>query len=439
MSAMAWFNDERDWFFTARFGLFIHWGLYALNGWHEQEQWRRPVDAQTYQALAQRFDPQDFDPDRWFELAAEAGMRYCTITTKHHDGFCLWPSAVTDFTVANTPYGKDIIAQVAAACRKHDIHLGLYYSVVDWHHPCYPNRGRHHELPAPKPGDIPDDDCYIAFLTEQVRELCTNYGPIHSWFWDMNVPQWRNPAINAIIRELQPACVINNRGLDEGDLASPERHFDPAINQHQPFTRPTEYCTSVGAWSWGYKRDEDYFTSKHLCYHLAEIWAKGGNYLLNIGPDGDGRLPPEAEHLLHAIGDWHRRVFAAFTGTTPDFRFCHTANYLVTRRDHTLYVVCMREPITAALSLLNLASIPTRAICLNHGRDIPISTERLPVYGDGNEFHVRLRELPLDIAREEPLIIELHFTEHQPLLRATAAADLDIAQELANEAELDPG
>ncbi len=150
-------------------------------------------------------------------------MRYVCFTTKHHDGFCLWDTRQTAFNTMNTPYGRNVLAMLADA--GHRRRMPLCLSIADWTHPCYPNQGRHHELP-PQPGDTPDWDRYMDFLREQVRELCTNYGRIHGFWWDMNVPQHRDPSVNAMIRELQPGIVINNRGFDEGDFGTPEREYD---------------------------------------------------------------------------------------------------------------------------------------------------------------------------------------------------------------------
>lgn len=188
------FGDGRDWFFDRPYGLFVHWGLYAIPAWHEQLQWRGPVPRNDYAKLCEQFDPVRFDPDAWLDLAEEAGMEYLCFTTKHHDGFCLWDTKQTDFNVMHTPHGRDVLGRVADACHRRRMPLCLYYSVVDWHHRNYPNQGRHHELPGPLPGDEPDLERYMAFLVEQVRELCTQYGEIHGFWWDMiNSPPRPSP------------------------------------------------------------------------------------------------------------------------------------------------------------------------------------------------------------------------------------------------------
>ena len=193
--------------------------------------------AKEYERLVGQFNPTRFDPDAWLDLAERTGMRYVCLTTKHHDGFCLWDTAQTDYNVMRTPYGRDVVGMLAEACHRRCFPLCLYYSVVDWHHPSYPNQDRSHELAGPQPGDEPDFAKYRAFLVAQVRELCTQYGEIHGFWWDMNVTGVVDPSINAMIRSLQPKAVINNRGFDEGDFGTPERDYEGA----------TRYRRSPGA------------------------------------------------------------------------------------------------------------------------------------------------------------------------------------------------
>jgi len=206
------FGDERDWFLEKRFGMFVHWGIYAIPGWHEQHQWRGRMPANEYVKLAEQWNPTNFNPNAWLDLAEEAGMQYIIATTKHHDGFCLWATTHTAVNTMITPYGKYLMAMLADACHKRNFPLGFYYSIADWHHPNYPNQGRHHELPQPKPGDNPDLMKYLEFLKAQVWELCTHYGKLHAFWWDMNVDEHFDPSINAMIRSLQPAAGLTRFG-----------------------------------------------------------------------------------------------------------------------------------------------------------------------------------------------------------------------------------
>jgi alpha-L-fucosidase len=404
---MKRFGDARDWFFGERLGLFVHWGLYAINGIHEQEQWRCHVARPAYRSLAERFAPRSFDPDAWVAAARAAGMGYLVLTTKHHDGFCLWDTAHTPFNVMRSPHGRDVVAEVAAACRRGGLRLGLYYSVADWHHPPYPNEGRHHELP-PQPEDRPDMAAYVEFVRAQVGELTTRYGEIASWFWDMNVPQWQDPSINALIRRNQPGCLINDRGFGPGDMGSPERDYHPGVMAQRHFTHPTEYCTSVGRWAWGYKADEDYASSKSLIYQAAQVLGKGGNELLNVGPDADGIIPRAAERRLRDLGAWYHAVREAFTGTLPASGLTTNEDVLLTRRGRHVYVVLHREPSSDGLPLLPVSIEPLAATLLNDGRPVAWDMRRLPMVDAAVDArHLRLRHLPLELAAREPLVIRL--------------------------------
>jgi len=162
--------------------MFVHWGIYAIPAIHEQYMQRYGIFRKEYEKYAQLWNPIDFEQERWLDLMQEAGMKYLTYTTKHNDGFCMWDTKHTSFNVMNTPYKKDIVGMFANACHKRNIPLSFYYSIVDWHNPYYPNKGHHHELPAPELGDTPNWGKYMEFVKSQVRELCTNYGEIDG-FW----------------------------------------------------------------------------------------------------------------------------------------------------------------------------------------------------------------------------------------------------------------
>lgn len=407
---MQRFNDGRDWFFEKRFGLFIHWGLYAIPGWHEQHQWRGRVARDEYVKLAQQWNPEKFDPDAWLDLMQEAGMKYICLTTKHHDGFCLWNTQQTAFNTMNTPYGRDIVAMLADACHRRDVPLCLYYSVADWNHPNYPNLGRHHEL-LPQDGDAPDWDKYIEFLREQVRELCTNYGEIHGFWWDMNVPEAVDRSINDMIRGLQPKAVINNRGMDEGDFGTPERDFEKNVDDALEWERPTEACQSVGVESWGYRRDEDFYTDCHLQRSIAKYLARDANYLLNVGPMGDGTIPPESAAILKRIGAWYHATREAFEKVQPVSQWTANRNVLLTRRENTLYVVLHKEPTGEAVKLKPLAIAPRRATLLNTGQPVEWALDVTPSEHVEHIAYLRLRKLPVNEECNTVLVVKLEFDQ----------------------------
>ncbi len=402
------FGDGRDWWFEKRFGLFVHWGLYAIEGWHEQDQWRRRIPRADYVKLAARWNPTQFNPDAWLDAAERAGMSYLCLTTKHHDGFCLFDSQHTRYTTMHTPYGKDIVRQLADACHRRKFPLCLYYSIADWHHPNYPNQGRHHELP-PQPGDDPSLPKYLEFLKAQVRELCSNYGELHGFWWDMNVDKHIDRSINALIRQLQPKAVINDRGFDEGDFGTPERDYTREGTLALSFDKRTEACQSIGMESWGWRTDEDYYTDRHIFRSIARFLARDANYLLNVGPLPDGTLPRVATDYLERIGAWYRGIREALEKTTPCSHLTTNRDVLLTRRGHSLYVILHADPKGDAVKLKPLAQLPRRATLLNTGSPIPCSLDLVPSeHGDQGRY-LRLTQLPVNEHANTVLVAKLEF------------------------------
>jgi alpha-L-fucosidase len=400
------FGDGRDWFFERRFGLFVHWGLYAIPAWHEQHQWRYRVPRAEYVKLASQWNPAKYDPNAWLDLAEAAGMKYICLTTKHHDGFCLWDTKQTRFNTMNTPYGKDIVRMLADACHRRGVPLCLYYSIADWNHPTYPNEGRHHELP-PQTGDRPDWQEYLKFLRAQVRELCTQYGEIHGFWWDMNVPKHVDRSINDTIRQLQPKAVINNRGFDEGDFGTPERDYEK--DESVAFAKPTEACQSVGIESWGYRKDEDYYTDRHLLRSVDRYLARDANYLLNVGPMADGQIPPEAVAILERVGRWYANVKESLEGVVPASQLTSNRNVLLTRRDNTVYVHLHRDPVCAAVKLKPLRTMPRKATLLNTGKPVRCAVDLLPSEHVEHEPCLRVAGLPVDELSNTVLVVKLEF------------------------------
>jgi alpha-L-fucosidase len=407
------FGDGRDWWFQKRFGLFIHWGIYAINGWHEQDQWRRRIPRSEYTKLTQRWNPVKFDPDAWLDLAEATGMQYVCITSKHHDGFCLFESKYTDYNSVKTPYGKDVIRLLADACHRRHFPLCLYYSIADWHQPNYPNQDRHHELP-PQPGDDPNLAKYTEFVRSQVRELCTNYGEINGIWWDINVDKLRDPSINAMIRQLQPNAVINDRGYDEGDFGTPERDFTADGEALLTFEKRTEACQSIGSESWGYRVEEDYYTDRHLIRSIDKYLARDANYLLNVGPAPDGTIPKPAVSILKRIGKWYQPVKESFIGVIPCSQMTTNRDVLLTRKGNTLYVHLQKDPLTEAVKLKPLVSSPKSAILLNTGQPVESSVEMVPSGHKERRGWLRLRKLPVNELANTVLVVKLEFDALEP-------------------------
>lgn len=421
------FGDPRDWFAEARFGLFVHWGLYAVDGWHEQQHYRLRMGRAAYRALLPRFNPRGFDPDAWLDLAEACGLRYLVVTAKHIDGFCLFHSAVSDFTVAATPYREDLIARIATVCHRRGFPFGVYFSALDNLQPFYPRAGRPHESP-PEPGDAPDLDRYMAFVRAQVRELCTRYGELRVFWWDANRTGIADRSINDMIRSLQPACVINDRGWDAGDFGTPERSYDAAADAVTAFTRRTEACESVGSQSWGYRTDEDYFTPRYLAGRMDLMLAKGANYLLNVGPDARGRIPAPQRRILRRIGAWYGRVREAFEGTTLAGDLTSNREVLLTRRENTVYVHLNALPRTTAVLLRPLNTVPRRATLLNTGEPVACDVNRLPIlHHEPVTTCLRLHSLPVERLAGEVPVVRLEFEDgselDQPRPDAAPSAD----------------
>lgn len=403
---MERFGDGRDWFFEDRFGLFIHWGLYAVNGWHEQDQCRRNISKVEYTTLADRFNPVKYDPYEWIGYMKQAGMTYINFITKHHDGFCMWDTQHTDYNIMNTPYKKDVLRMLVDACAAEDIKVCLYYSCPDWHHPNSVNQGGDHQLPEQNPGDEPDDDKYVDFVRKQVAELCTNYGKIHGFFWDIP-PQRRDPSINEMIRKLQPGIMINDRGYDQGDYDTPER----LVPEGEAFERATEACQSVGEQSWGYRENEDYYSHKFLMQSVDKILCMGGNYLINVGPKADGSWPPEAVDSIRRLGQWYKKVEPAMKAK-PFTPFFGNPNYMVTRDGNTLYVHFHRDACSSGFTLNPLDILPKSVTLLNTGQPLQASVVYVPrrwFTKEGKREQLHIQGLPVNTLLDEVMVVAIEF------------------------------
>ncbi len=412
------FNDGRDWFFEKRFGMFIHWGIYSINAWHEQEQYRMGLSRKEYAPLMKKFNPVKFNPDEWLDIAKEAGMQYICFTSKHIDGFCMWDTKHTDYKVTNTPYGKDILAMLAESCARRNFPLCIYYSVPDMHCHHYPNSGRSYELPSPEPGDEPDIKKYIRYIKEQVTELCSNYGKIHGFWWDANA-FWGQPysgrlnihdeSVNNLIRSLQPEVVINNRGFDKGDFLIAERaHGEEIKKSERVFQHPTEVCQSIGCESWGYRKNEDYFSTGHIKKNICKTLARGGNYLLNVGPKSDGELPAEGVRILREIGKWYSKVKESFVDTKPVSFTTGDSNVFLAKKGNTLYVH-LPNLATSGIALKPINVLPAKAIILNNSRKPKVSLDSMPSLFPDKREYLHIYNIPIDKLADGAIVIKLEF------------------------------
>jgi alpha-L-fucosidase len=327
--------DRMAWWREARFGMFIHWGLYAIPGgeWGgpkagtNHAEWIRTtaqIPLAEYDKLLAKFNPVNFNAEEIVLAAKNAGMGYIVITSKHHDGFCLFDTVTTDFDVMSTPFKRDILREMADACRRHGIKICWYYSIMDWHHPDYlPRRDWEQD----RPTEGADFDRYVAYMKAQLKELLTNYGEIGVlWFdgqWEGNWTDERGRDLEKYVRSIAPNVIINSRvgraggnyGLDTasgmlGDYATPEQFIpdsDPGFDW--------ETCMTMNN-HWGYNRaDKNFKSTTDLVRKLVDIASKGGNFLLNIGPDELGNIPPESVNRLAEIGEWWNVNSESIRGT----------------------------------------------------------------------------------------------------------------------------
>ena len=395
-----------------RFGLFVHFGVYAIKGVQEQEIYRKGVPRAEYEKYADIFNPSEFDPDEWIAAAKDAGMEYMVFTTKHLDGFSMWDTAYSEFKITNTPYGKDFLRLLADACHRHNFPLELYYCIVDDHHPAYPHQGRAYEMIHPVEGDIPELSLYLDYVKNQIRELCENYGEIHGIWWDANIPEVYDEGFNNMIRRLQPKAVINGRGFDEGDYSTPEREYnEEEIKAKRRFEKPTEACQAVGMHSWGFRFEEDYYSSKYLMRCIDRALSMGGNYLLNVGPMADGRFPEESLKLLTIIGAWYKTVRESYYGAEPVSDITADRDIFVTVKGKDVYVHLNADPIGDSVELKGFTLLPGSASLLNDGRELIVKRDM----GNRDWQHmiedVRIRRLPVEEYNGSVMVVKLVYDE----------------------------
>ncbi len=332
-------RQRTAWFRDARFGMFIHWGLYAIPARGEWVRSAEQMSIEDYQPYFDRFNPVAFDPAAWARQAKRAGMRYAVLTAKHHDGFCLFDSSLTDYKATCTPAGRDLVREFVEAFRAENLKVGLYYSLPDWHHPDYPAWGdRQHPMRSnPEYRDKKHDwSNYVDYLHGQVRELCVNYGRLDiMWFdfsyWDKRGDAWRANELVRMVRSLQPDVLIDNRlggsmekaEPDEfaGDFHGPEQGV-PRNGCQDELGRPLawEACITLNN-SWGYSAgDHEWKTPATVIRTLVNCASKDGNLLVNVGPDARGVIPLRATEILDEVGKWLAANGEAIYGCGPDAR-----------------------------------------------------------------------------------------------------------------------
>ena len=366
-------TGDTFWFTNDRFGMFIHWGLYSLPARHEWIRNLETISIDGYQKYFDHFEPDLYNPDSWAEAAVKAGMKYFVITTKHHEGFCLWDTKYTDYKAPGTPLcGKDLLTPMVEAFRKRGIKVGFYHSLLDWHHPDYTMDRNHpmREKASNSQGDVPgnvagskhsnitendnnrDMAKYRKYLYGQVEELMTQFGKIDILWFDFSFPtdktgigkdhnDWGSKEIIEMARGYQPEIIINDRLNIPQDIFTPEQ------------SQPTEWHTVNGkrvTWeachtfsgSWGYHRDEQSWKSKELCIKLLiDTVSKGGNLLLNVGPTARGEFDSRALDRLSGMGEWmsrHSRSIYGCTEASKEFKCPPDCRYTYNPKTNRLYL-----------------------------------------------------------------------------------------------------
>ena len=358
-------DAKKQWFTHDRFGMFVHWGLYALAARHEWVKNREEIEDADYQKYFENFDPDLYDPSDWARRAKAAGMKYVVLTAKHHDGFCLWDSQATDYKATNTPHGKDLLKPFVDAFRAEGLRIGFYYSLLDWHHPDFPidmyhpQRNREDAAALNVGRDITR---YAAYMREQVTELLTGFGKIDIIWFDFSYPRtaykglpgkgrndWQSVELLTLVRRLQPDIIVNNR-LDLRDLTdalpdvtTPEQYTPRSAPLVDGRETTWDVCHTF-AGSWGYHRDEtDWKSPAQLIQILIDSVALGGNLLMNVGPTARGTFDSRAIGALEIYGEWlrlhSRAIYGAGRSTHEAPRDCR-----LTQRGDRLYLHILNWP-----------------------------------------------------------------------------------------------
>ncbi len=360
------------WWQAARFGMFIHFGLYSVIGQQEWVMESEGIPILQYELLAQHFKPKPGFAEEWVRLAQSAGQKYMVLTTKHHEGYCLWDTKLTDYNAAKTGPGRDLVREYVDAARAAGMRIGFYYSLMDWHHP----DGMHCAT------DEAARKRFVAYTHGLIRELMTDYGKIDILWYDVAQPltpeQWEADRMNRMVFELQPDIIVNNRNGLDGDFSTPEHKI-------QADKRAWESCETMNL-GWGFQRsDVEWKSPRRILNDLATCAQQGGNYLLNIGPEPDGTVPAESVRILESVGKWlsvnGESIYGTQGGAAVSF-----GNYTnFTRKGNTLYIHVYFWPAgTPAAQWLRFLDPPT--VVAVGGMQAKVLSARLLKTGQGVAF-----------------------------------------------------
>jgi alpha-L-fucosidase len=351
-----------QWWHDAKFGMFIHFGLYAAHGRHEWAMETEAIPVADYQKFTAGFNPAPGTPRKWAQLAKAAGMKYMVLTSKHHEGFCNWDTKLTNYNAVNYGPKRDILKEYVEAARAEGLRVGFYYSLMDWHHP---DGARCQDDPAARRR-------FVDYTHGLIRELLTNYGKIDVlWYdvsWPLDAEGWESEKMNQMVFALQPDIIVNNRNRLAGDFSTPEQTI-----RAETGGRAWESCMTLND-SWGYqKADDNWKTPRTVIRNLITCARDGGNYLLNIGPEPDGSIPPESVRILSEVGQWMKTGGPAIYGADP----CRVArsNYgNFTRAGNRLYMHVHFWP-GGDIAISGLRQKVTSATILKTGQRVTVSQD----------------------------------------------------------------
>src|SRR5438105_4264590 len=324
--AIAANREQRmQWWHAAKFGMFVHWGLYSARARHEWAMENEAIPVEEYMALTKQFKPKPNAPRDFARLAKAAGQKYIVMTTKHHEGFCLWDTKLTNYCAPKQGPGRDLVREYVDAARAEGLRVGFYYSLMDWHHPdgarCATDEAARRR--------------FVEYIHTHIRELMTNYGKVDVlWYdvaWPLDAKGWESERMNKMVFELQPDIIVNNRNKLAGDFSTPEQRIEAA-----EAGRAWESCMTMND-SWGYQRADDAWkTPKQIIRNLITCAHDRGNYLLNIGPKPDGSVPEESVAILNTVGQWmDKNGQSIYLADICQPR--RSRNVSFTRRGNTLY------------------------------------------------------------------------------------------------------
>ena len=397
---------DTAWFTRDRFGMFIHWGLYAMPARHEWVKTRERIPEEKYDKYFEHFDPDLFDAREWARQAKAAGMKYAVLTTKHHEGFCMWDTQYTDYKCTNTPAGRDLVREYVDAFRAEGLRIGFYYSLIDWHHPEFPIdhlHPRRDDENAEALNKTRDMHKYAEYMRNQVTELLTNYGKIDILWFDFSYSEvpadakpwmkgkgkndWEAEKLIALARRLQPGIIIDNRTEIEQDIWTPEQ-FQPTEWVKHPETGELvvwEACQTFSG-SWGYYRDEQTWKNPEMLLRmLVNTVSLGGNLLMNVGPTSRGYFDARAQAALKVYADWMKFNSRSIYGCTmaePEFVAPADCRYTQSADGSRLYLHLLAYPF-AHLQLKGLAGKVEYAQFLHDGSEILFTDGKMDHFGEG--------------------------------------------------------